>query len=914
MRRTLLVLLLANFGVFGQNCEAPPPDFASHAVTIFSPEQEEMLGDVIAETVQREFRIYPQQGLTEPLERIASRLLQYLPENPYHFRFYLIEIPDANAYSVAGGRIYVSRRLVAFTENEDELAGVIAHEMGHVITRQASADMTKAFKQVLKVTQVGGRDDIFQKFNQLIDAARRRSGGFSREQEEQVEADRVSLWIAWRAGYDLQGLPRFFDRLTENKGAKGNVLSDLFGATRPESKRLRQMIKGIEAIPAACRQSRSTTEQAAFQEWRKMVAELSREDLTARRSDLSPVLTLSPGLRPELINLKFSPDGRLLIAQDDSGVSVLRREPLEFLFRIPALEAHAAVFDRDSKRVLLPAAGTRLEIWNIESRSRERLWEPAENQHCRRIIPSPDGKVVACSVGLDEIRLLEIETNTEIGRHHFVLDWLVLLEALLQPGGLGHVHGEFSPDAASYLAGSTRSSGGAESWAFDLRERSQFAPGKPLKGSIGSGFAFIGPNRLAAIHPYDIRQSGVYSWPEGKLVDKLTIPGYPITGATKGSVVFLRPFKDYAVGALDLESKEIFQVSYLDAMDRYEDIGVAERGAGEVALYPARKTTPVATLHLPDADLGRVRSGVHSPDLAFLALSLRTRAGAWELRTGQATLLKPFDGGSISADGIWNVTFQDWQKQPDKGGFKRVHLRSRIDLRKRTETTSSELQDEKGKTVQFAGNYQVTVEEDKPSRNKATLTVDDVVAGKSLWSREMASKPAVYLSDTLVLEWWLDEKGAGEILKQSPELKQRRQRIKNPDEASLVEILDPATGKSLGRTLIEAGGRFGFRGEVQFAGRTLFMEDESGRTLAYSLDTGERSGQQFGRVLAVNASRGLVGIQNQPGVVEVFDSSMRRLSEYALPGNVVYAGFDGEGKRLLAVTGAQQVFIEEVPR
>lgn len=911
----VVVLLLTACGAWGQgDCEAPHPNFASHVVTIFSPEQEEMLGDVIAETLQRELRVYPQRDLTEPLERIAARLLQYLPDNPYHFRFYLIELPDANAFSVVGGRVYVSRRLVAFVQNEDELAGVLAHEIGHVVTRQTSAEMTDVFKRVLKVTQVGGREDIFQKFNQLIDAARRRSGSLRREEEEEVEADRVSLWMAWRAGYDLQSLPRFFDRLTENKGAKGNVFSDLFGVTRPESKRLREMIKGIEAIPAACRKQRSATGDAAFQAWRKTVAELSREDLTARRSDLSPALTLSPRLRPELINLKFSPDGRLLIAQDDSGVDVLRRDPLEFLFRIPALEAQAAAFDRDSKRVLLPAAGTRLEIWNVESRSRERLWEPAENHHCSRIAPSPDGMFVACRVGLDEVRLVEIETNTEVGRHHFTLNWLAVLEALLPAGSVEPVHAEFSPDAASFLASSNQAVGGVESWAFNLGERSQFAPGRPLKGSLGSGFTFTGPDRLAAIDPFDNRRSGVFSWPDGKLVEKLTIPAFPITGAARGPIVFLRPFRDYAVGALDLESKEVFQTSGSSAMDRYEGIGVAERGTGDVGLYAGRSTTAIATLHLPDADLGRLRSGVHSPDLGLLALSLRTRAAVWDLRTGQSTLLKPFDGGSVSADGIWTATFEDWQKLPDNGGFKRVHVRSRIDLRQRTPPISSPLPDEKGKTIRFAGNYQVSVEDRKPNRDNATLAVEDVVTGKTLWSREMASQPAVYLGDTLVLEWWLDDREAGEILKTSPDLKRRAKQLKSPGEASLVEVLDPATGKSLGCTLIEAGSRLAIRGGVHFAGRTLFLEDESGRTLAYSLDTGERSGQQFGRVMAVNASRGLVGVQNQPGVIEVFDSSMHRLAEYAMPGNVIYAGFDGEGFRLLAVTGSQQVFIQELPR
>lgn len=122
--------------------------------------------------------------------------------------------------------------------------------------------------------------------------------------------------MKWRgAGYDPQGLPRFLDRLTQNKGATGNFFSDLFGLTRPESKRLRELIKGIETIPAACRQPRENTGDTAFHDWQKTVAELRPEDLTVAPSNLTPTLRLSPKLRPEVTNIKFSPDGRLLLAR-----------------------------------------------------------------------------------------------------------------------------------------------------------------------------------------------------------------------------------------------------------------------------------------------------------------------------------------------------------------------------------------------------------------------------------------------------------------------------------------------------------------------------------------------------------------------------------------------------------------------
>ena len=129
----------------------------------------------------------------------------------------------------------------------------------------------------------------------------------------------------------------------------------------------------------------------------------------------------------------------------------------------------------------------------------------------------------------------------------------------------------------------------------------------------------------------------------------------------------------------------------------------------------------------------------------------------------------------------------------------------------------------------------------------------------------------------------------------------------------LIDVLSFDTGQSLGRVFVDRGGNSVLPRSMRVAGRTLFIEDNNNRTLAYSLDTGERSGQQFGRVLAVDPARGQVGVQNDPGAIVVYDHGMKPVANFRFPGNIIYAGFDGEGKRLLAVTGAQEVFIEDLP-
>jgi hypothetical protein len=913
VHRKIILLFLASYPAFSQTCNNSFPDLRPRGTTIFSQEQEGYLGDVIAEQMQRRLPVYRQPGLTEPLDQITARLLQHLPANEYRFQFSIIEIPQANAFAIPGGRIFVSRRLIAFVQNEDELAGVLAHEMGHVLTRQGSVDMTKSFNGVLKVSSVGDRTDVAQKFNRLLDTIARKPPNQNHEEDDQVVADRMSLEAVWRSGYDPQAFARFLDRLTENKGAAGNFLTDLFGATRPESKRFRELLKDIDAISPVCRETRSAAGNEEFRTWQKRITELSPEDLVTTRSNRLPTLRLSPKLRPEITRIRFSPDGHILFAQDQSGIHVLNRDPFQYLFRIPALNAPDAVFDKDSKHVMFTSASSRIEVWNLETRSRERVWEPRESESC---FASPDGHTAAC-ISLNDVALRDMDTGAEIGRHVFPQQAVftgLLQELLMAFGAIPSMrHAEFSPDGLAFLVTATTAYC-CDRWSFDVRQKKEIAIGGALRGALGVNFAFMGPDRVAASHPTDMKESGVFSWPDGKAIDKFPIPNSSLESVTKGPVILVRPLGDYAAGALNVEDKQIFQVSTKSALDRYEDTGAAERGTGEIALYPGRKTQPIATLQLPEAELGRLRSAVHSPDLEWLSLSIQSRSVLWNLKSGQSALNAPFDGGHISAEGMWTATFEQTEPNPNKQGSKQVFSRTSLDLRQLTVSTSSKLPDKQaGRSVAFTGPYEITVTADTPKKGKYTLQVKDTVADRVDWSRELDELPARYLADALVLRFAAQDKYADTVIKKSPELKKRLDAMPKRQDTFLLEVLELGTGKPLGYVLVDNGGGSVFIRSVRVAGRVLFVEDNNNRTLAYSLDTGERTGQQFGQVLAVDAARGLAAVQNQPGRLVVLDGSMQPVADFEYPRNVVYAGFDGSGKRLLAVTGAQEVFVEYLP-
>jgi predicted Zn-dependent protease len=115
-------------------CPIPPNLQLSPPKYIFTPEQEIELGDVFSEHIEQEFHIIDDPKLTAYLNDLAQRIVAQLPPTGLHFQVYLYDDAVPNAFSVAGGRIYVSRKLVAFVKDEAELAGLLGHEMGHIVS------------------------------------------------------------------------------------------------------------------------------------------------------------------------------------------------------------------------------------------------------------------------------------------------------------------------------------------------------------------------------------------------------------------------------------------------------------------------------------------------------------------------------------------------------------------------------------------------------------------------------------------------------------------------------------------------------------------------------------------------------------------------------------------------------------
>ena len=256
LTRLVLACCLSGFCsavVRAQDCTVPPIVPNAKAVNIFSPEQEMILGDLTYQRLSVDMRFVKDPQLLAYVNRIGERLIRHLPPTGLKFQFFIIDIPTANAFDVPGGYIFISRKLIGFANNEDELAGVMAHELGHAVVRHGANDFSELLKKLLNVTQVGDRKDIAEKYNLLIERSRTKNISNSEGSEQQLQADRAGVYALVAAGYDPNAFAAFFDRLAETNGKTGNWFGDIFGKVKPDQKRLREMIKLSEQLPPACR-------------------------------------------------------------------------------------------------------------------------------------------------------------------------------------------------------------------------------------------------------------------------------------------------------------------------------------------------------------------------------------------------------------------------------------------------------------------------------------------------------------------------------------------------------------------------------------------------------------------------------------------------------------------------------------
>ncbi len=892
---------------------APAPD-----KNFFTEAQENDLGDVVAEHVQRNFLVIEDEDLTAFLRRIGGQVLKHMPPSAIRFQFYLFDLPVANAYTLPGGRIYVSRKLVAAARSEDELAGVMAHEIGHGMARDGAERMTRVWKKLLGVRSVGDRQNIFQLYHQFVENIMRKPDALQERESdahrEQVLADQAAMYAVAAAGYSPRAYIEFWDRIAETKGKKGSWLSDLFGTTTRASKRLREMDKLIASLPPDCAGSKASAPAGEFEKWKSTVVAYSG---LGRKERLNAVLSrrvLDPPLQDDLQHLKFSPDGNFVLAQDDSSIHVLSRQPFEQLFRIDAPEAARAQFTPDSQGVVFHNADLRVEWWDIPEERRVATHEVVFPRGCIQTALSPDGKALACLAGDFSLALIEVPTGAVFFEKKNVLETISIFDMILLmilrdvevDLALNFMEMHFSPDSRYFAAGRRD-----DVLAVDLSTRQALKLPGSLKRYMGRFFDFLSPDRLVGVHRDDSKRSAVVEFPSGKTRTPVTLGAQKVAAATRGEYVLLRPVDKYPVGVLNLRENKIFMANNKTALDVFDQFYLGERRNGEVGLYSMEKQEPLAVAKLSHSPLGRLRAVALSSDLQWLAVSQRSRGAVWNLNKGQRVFhVRGFRGGHFGKDGALYADFPKFEKM-ERNIARLDPANTRI-----TEGVPAE----DARLTQY-GRYLVQMKPAKKgggTRENVIMEVRDATNGELLWTRPFPKEaPWTYIDtndDKMLIYWGLKSDSAKAELKKDATLKARAAAMKEKEGDYLILFVNVRNGEPAGNLLVETGkGSFHLHtGYV--AGDLVVLTDSANRVLLYSLASGQLKSRFFGSKSTASKQSGLLCVENERGQLTLYDlSTQEKRAELIFVSPVSWAEFSADGKRLFVLTADQTAYVFDAP-
>jgi predicted Zn-dependent protease len=192
---------------------------------VLSAEQERELGDEEAKQVEASMGLVADPALLAYVQAVGNRVAKQSPRQEIAYTFQIVNRPEPNAFALPNGNIYVSRGLLVLANSEDELAGVLAHEVVHVAARHTvrSANVAVATSPLRIATGIAGVGvgilaprvgEGIMGLGETATAAFLAPYGRSQERE----ADDIGIELAARAGYDPTGLPRILQTL-EREGA-----------------------------------------------------------------------------------------------------------------------------------------------------------------------------------------------------------------------------------------------------------------------------------------------------------------------------------------------------------------------------------------------------------------------------------------------------------------------------------------------------------------------------------------------------------------------------------------------------------------------------------------------------------------------------------------------------------------------
>lgn len=198
------------------------PATGQSGLMLVSSDQERKIGADEHPKVIKEFGgVYSDPRLSGYVTAVGARLARVTEQPGLGYTFTVLDNPIVNAFALPGGYVYITRGLMALAESEAELAGVLGHELGHVVARHGAQRQSRSILAQIGAGLLGAATGSKAIGNLAAAGAGAYLRGFSREQE--LEADRLGVRYISRAGYDPGAMSSFLSKMQANSRLNAKI-------------------------------------------------------------------------------------------------------------------------------------------------------------------------------------------------------------------------------------------------------------------------------------------------------------------------------------------------------------------------------------------------------------------------------------------------------------------------------------------------------------------------------------------------------------------------------------------------------------------------------------------------------------------------------------------------------------------
>ncbi|MGA2694824.1 MAG: M48 family metallopeptidase [Terriglobales bacterium] len=198
---------------------------------LYSRDDELQVGKEAVLEMNRGLPLLPDSSpVSRYVSDLGKKLAAHAPGEPWPYAFHVVNQKEINAFALPGGTVYINLGTIQAADNEAELAGVLAHEIAHVVQRHGTRAASKQMAAEVPLALLAG---MLGKSTAAQAAAFGISFGvgsyfLKNSRQSESEADLLGADIMYDAGYDPHALAEFFTKLQDEAGGRGSELDQFF--------------------------------------------------------------------------------------------------------------------------------------------------------------------------------------------------------------------------------------------------------------------------------------------------------------------------------------------------------------------------------------------------------------------------------------------------------------------------------------------------------------------------------------------------------------------------------------------------------------------------------------------------------------------------------------------------------------